>query len=85
MNLAECREELAVVPSEVAVERLVGVYAEELTDDLDGEDLGVGKRWGGAALTDTPSFELIVHQTEETAMMKVLRSTSGDLRCVRCH
>lgn len=39
MYLAKCREPLAVVPSEVAVECLVGVEPQELADDLDGEDL----------------------------------------------
>src|SRR5215203_6381274 len=65
MNLAECREPLGVVPSEEEVDALVGVYPQKLSDDLDGEDLGVRKLWGGAALTDTPSFELIVYQAED--------------------
>jgi hypothetical protein len=64
MHLAESGEPLTVMTPEVMKDRLVGVHAEELADDLDREDLGVGKRWGGAALTDTPSFELIVYQAE---------------------
>jgi hypothetical protein len=66
MDLTECREPLCVVPSEVAVECFVGVEPQKLSDDLDGENLGVGKHRGGATLTDTPSFELIVHQTEDS-------------------
>jgi hypothetical protein len=65
MDFAECGEPLAVVPSEVAVDGLVGVEAEELAYDLDGEDLGVGKLRDGAALADTPSFEPIVYQAED--------------------
>ncbi len=45
------------------MDALVGVEPQKLSDDLDGEDLGVRKFRGGAALTDTPSFELIVYQT----------------------
>ena len=66
MDLTECREPLCVVPSEVAVECFVGVEPQKLSDNLDGENLGVGKHRGGATLTDTPSFELIVHQTEDS-------------------
>jgi hypothetical protein len=56
---------VCVVPSEVAVERLVGVETQKLSDNLDCEDLGVRKLWGGTTLTDTPSFEPIVHQAED--------------------
>jgi hypothetical protein len=65
MDLNKCREPLGVVPSKVAVEFLVCVETEKLAYDLDGEDFGVGKLRGGAALTDTPSFELIVYQAED--------------------
>jgi len=49
MDLAEGGEPLCVVPSEVAVDGFVGVYAEELTDDLmvrtsESESLGEGPR-----------------------------------------
>jgi hypothetical protein len=64
--LAEGGEPLAVVTAEKEVDALVGVEPQELPDDLDGEDLGVGELGGGSALTDTPSFELIVYQTEES-------------------
>ena len=50
---------------EVTKDRLVGVESQELPDDLDGKDFGVGKRWGRSALTDTLSFESVVHQAED--------------------
>jgi hypothetical protein len=65
MHFAEGGEPLRVVRAEEEVDVLVGVYAEELSYDLDGEDLRVGELGGRATLTDTPSFELIVHQTED--------------------
>jgi hypothetical protein len=65
MDLPKGGEPLCVVPSEVAIECLVGVEPQELPYDLYGEDLRVGKLWGGAALAYTPSFELIVYQTED--------------------
>jgi hypothetical protein len=75
MDEAQCRKPLAVVPSEVAVECLVGVQTEELSDDLDGEDLRVGKFRGGAALAQGSSvFEPVVYVRQKTATMKVLRS-----------
>jgi hypothetical protein len=39
----EGREPLTVVPPEVGVKALLGVYPEELADDLDGQHLGVGE------------------------------------------
>jgi hypothetical protein len=66
MDEAQRGEPLGVVPSEVAVERLVGVETKELSDDLNGEDLGVGELAGGAALTQGfPVFEPVVHQAED--------------------
>lgn len=38
---AQGGEPLAVMLPEVAKDRLIGVDTQELTDDLDGEDLGV--------------------------------------------
>ena len=73
-------EPLCVVPSEEEADCLVvGVYAEELSYDLDGEDLGVGKLRGGTTLTDTPSFEPIVYQAEDGDDEGALRSTREDL------
>ena len=75
MDEAQCGKPLAVVPSEVAVECLVGVQTEELSDDLDGEDLRVGEFRGGAALAQGSSvFEPLVYVRQKTATMKVLRS-----------
>jgi hypothetical protein len=54
--LAEGGEPLAVVTAEKEVDALVGVEPQELPDDLDGEDLGVGELGSGSALTDTPSL-----------------------------
>ncbi len=67
MDLAEGGEPLCVVAAEEEVDALVGVYAEELADDLDGEHLRVGKLWGGTALAVAPlaPFEPVVHQAED--------------------
>jgi hypothetical protein len=53
------------VTAEEGVDALVCFYPEELSDDLYGDDLGVGKLRSGATLTDTLSFELVVNQTED--------------------
>ncbi len=51
VDVAEGQEPLGVVPSEEEVDALVGVYAEELSDDLfvvrtsASESLGAGPRW----------------------------------------
>lgn len=68
MYLTEGREPCSVVSSEEEVDVLVGVYAEELTDDLYGEYLRVAELWGGTALTEPPipSFESVVHQAEDS-------------------
>jgi hypothetical protein len=66
MDLPEGGEPLCVVSSEVAIEGLVGVETEELSDDLYGEDLRVGELGGRAALTEAaPSFELVIYQAED--------------------
>jgi hypothetical protein len=65
MYLAEGRKPFSVVTAEEALDALVGVELQKLSDDLDGKDLRVGELWGGTALTDTPSFKLIVHQAED--------------------
>jgi len=65
VDLAGRGKLLRVVPSEVAVEWLVGVDAKEFSDDLDGENLRIGELWDGAALADTSSFEVIVRQTQD--------------------
>jgi hypothetical protein len=65
MGPAEGREPLGVVPLEEEADALVGVEPEELPDDLDGEDLGVGELGGRAAPTDATSFEPVVHEAED--------------------
>ncbi len=80
MDFAECGEPLAVVPSEVAVDGLVGVEAEELAYDLDGEDLRVGEFRGGAALTQGSSdFEPVVYEAEDGHDEGAKIHESGDL------
>jgi hypothetical protein len=54
------------VPSEVAVECLVGVKPQELAYDLDGEDLRIRELRSGSAASDAPPFETVVHQTEDS-------------------
>jgi hypothetical protein len=58
-------EPLAVVLPKVTKDRLVGVDAEELADDLDGEDLRVGEPGGRSALADAASLESIVDEAED--------------------
>ena len=66
MDDSEGGEPLGVVPSEVSVKSLVGVKTEELTYDLDGEDLRVGELRSGAAFAQgSPVFELVIHQAED--------------------
>ena len=67
MDLKKCREPFTVVPSEVAVECLVGVYPQELADHFDGEDLGVGELGGRAALAvaSLAALEPIVYEAED--------------------
>ncbi len=51
MHCAQDEEPFTVMFSEVTEDRLVGVEAEELSDDLDGENLRVGElgNWAGRA------------------------------------
>jgi hypothetical protein len=66
MDFAQGREPLAtLVMAEVAVDSLVGVDAEELAYDLDGEDLGVGELGGRSALTNALSLEPVVDEAED--------------------
>ena len=65
MGPAEGREPLGVVPLEEEADALVGVEPEELSDDLDGEDLGVGELGGRPALADAASLEPIVYEAED--------------------
>jgi hypothetical protein len=67
VDLAEGREPLGVVAAEEEeeVDALVGVYAEELSDDLDGEDLRVGRLRSGTTLADATPFKAVVHEAED--------------------
>ena len=63
MHLAEGGEPFAVVAAEIAVDSLVGVYAQKLAYDLDSDDFGVGERRGRAALADTMALDSVVYGT----------------------
>jgi hypothetical protein len=45
---------------EVAKDRLVGVHTEELSDDLDGEELRVRELGNWATLANTATLEPVV-------------------------
>ena len=66
MHLAEGREPLAVVTAKEEVDALIGVYAEELPDSLDGEDLRVGELWRRAALANATILDLVVNEAEDS-------------------
>jgi hypothetical protein len=50
---------------EVAKDSLVGVHTEELSDDLNGEDLGVGELGSWAALSNTATLEPVVDEAQD--------------------
>jgi hypothetical protein len=79
MYLLEGRKPFPIVPFEEEVDAFVGVDAEKLPDDLDGEDFGVGELRGGTALADAASVEPIVHEAEDGHDEGALRSTREDL------
>ena len=58
-------EPLPVMLPEVVKDRLVGVHAEELSDDLDGDGLRVGKLGSRTALTNTAALEPVVDEAED--------------------
>jgi hypothetical protein len=64
MHLAEGGEPSAVVTAKEEVNVLVGVEAEELPDDLHGEDLRVGELGSGSAASDAPPLEPVVDEAE---------------------
>jgi hypothetical protein len=83
--LVEGREPLGVVPSEVAVDGLVGVDAEELPDHFDGEHLGVGELGGRSTLAQrSPLFESVVDEAEDRGDegVKIHRKRPPSLRLV---
>jgi hypothetical protein len=65
MDLEKCGEPLAVMFSEVAKDSLIGVHAEEPTDDLDGGNLSVRKSWKGTTRSASSVFDRVVHQAED--------------------
>src|SRR5215208_1525667 len=65
MDLAEGREPFPIVPLEEEVNALVGVYAEKLAHDLDGQDFGVVKLRVGTALTDAAPLKPVIHEAED--------------------
>ena len=57
---------MSIVAPEVRKEFFVFVESQELTDDLDGEDLRVAQRWGGSATSETSEvLESIVDEAED--------------------
>jgi hypothetical protein len=73
MDEAQRGKPLCVVPSDVAVDTLVGIYTEELSENLYSADLRIRKLRSGTALADaTPLSRSSIRQ--KTATMKVLRS-----------
>jgi hypothetical protein len=81
MHLGEGREPFSVVTPKEEIDGLVGVDAEELSDDLymvrtsESESFGAGPR----LLMRRPLSRSSIRQKTET--MKVLRSTVRDLLC----
>ena len=67
MDLAESGKPLCVVSLEEKIDVLVGVYAKELPNDLDGQYLRVRELWSRPALTVAPlaPFELVVYEAED--------------------
>ncbi len=84
VDLAEGREPFAVVAAEEEVDALVGVEAEELTDDLHGQHFGVGELGGGSAASGAPPLEVVVHEAEDghDEGAKIHEKTSFALRSV---
>jgi hypothetical protein len=69
-------EEVGVVSAEVGKELRIFVYPQELTDNLDGEHIGVAERGSWSACPETPEFsDTRSSMRQKTATMKVLRST----------
>lgn len=64
MHLDEGWEPLALMLPEVA-NGLVGIYAEELSDDLDGEDFGVGKLGQETTRAEGSFFDSVIDEAED--------------------
>jgi len=65
MDFAQSGEPFTIVPSEEEVDGLVGVEPEELSYDLDGEDLGIGELGGWSAPSDAAFLESVVDEAED--------------------
>jgi hypothetical protein len=87
MHFAEGREPFAVVAAEIAVDSLVGVESEELSDDLNSEDFGVGERRGRAALADTMTLDSVVYETKDgyDESAKIQQKTSVGFGAIGLH
>ncbi len=66
VDFAQGGEPIAVMPSEVTKDCLVGgVHAEELSEELDGDDLRVGELGNWPALANTATLEPVVDEAED--------------------
>jgi hypothetical protein len=66
MHPQEVWEEMGVVAPEVRKEFCVFVYAEELTDDLYGDDFRVVECCGGSALSETSEVsDVVIYEAED--------------------
>jgi len=67
MHISEVWEEMGVVAPEVGKEFCIFVEAQELADDLDSEDLGVGERGSGSALSEASEvLDAVVDKAEDS-------------------
>ena len=80
MHESEVWEEVSVVAPEVGKELRIFVEPQELTDDLDGEDLRVKERRGGSALSQAPKVsDAVVDEAEDGYDEGVKIHEGGDL------
>ncbi len=84
VHLGEGRKPFSVVAPKEEIDGLVGVDAEELADDLYGEDLGVGELWGRSAASDAPLLEAVVDEAQDRddEGVKIHRKRPPSLRLV---
>jgi len=80
MHMHQVREVVGVVAPEVGEELGVFVYAQELTDNLDGEDFGVAECRGRSAFSEASEvLDAIVYEAEDRDDEGVKIHESGDL------
>ncbi len=79
MNLAQFRKPLAKVPEEVEIDALVGIDAEELSNNLNGQNLAVRELRAWATLAQLLLALKPVVNKAENCDDEGLRSTSVDL------